>query len=216
MKKFIILTLCFLLCGCTASYEINITNGRVEEKLNVVESNSDLFDKQTDSGWTLREIFKSAATPDQYSKSDYDYKYNDDNKLSLEVSGKSYLENMNSLQVIDQCYNNASVTTINNVLTISTGNEFVCSDYYGVVDKIIIKLTTNHKVYDNNANKVNGNTYIWEFTKDSDYSINISIDKEKINSPIRINLIIIIVATIVVVSFIGLLLYKKNKKENSF
>ena len=143
MKKILInFVILFLLTGCTVKYEFSINNGKFSEKLNVVETNSELFDVKNDSGWTLRELFDPSTYLDEFSNSDYKItSLSDKNHLEIEYSSKKLDSAINS-SMLNQCYTNPTVVEQDNIITIETGNDFECYDDYDNIENIQIRFKT--------------------------------------------------------------------------
>lgn len=215
MKKIIIFIACLVLCGCDAVYKINIVDNEVTETIKITETDSSLFDKTNDAGWTLRDSFNAQVAHDDFYEEQYDYDIKEDsNKLELTGKGKTNIDLIENLSILNQCYVDFNINRIDDVIIIDTGNNFSCYDKYEYLDKIRIELTTNHKVYDNNAIEVNGNTYIWEFTKDSNHEISINLDLYETKNSINMRKVIIIAILVVLMGIFGLIMYNKNKKSN--
>ena len=103
---------------------------------------------------------------------------------------------------------------MDDVITIDTGNDFKCYEYYENLETVKVVLKTNHKVISTNADEQNGDTYIWNFSKDSNKSINVSYYKSDVKKSVNIKGIVIVLC---IVSFIGIVSYfvlKKMKKSN--
>ena len=77
--------------------------------------------------------------------------------------------------LIARCYDNQNITYENNVLKINASG-FNCYDKYSVLNNVNLNVTTNYKVLNNNADKVVGNTYTWNITKNNVSNINIERD----------------------------------------
>ena len=98
MKKYIFLILSLLLLtGCTADYELEINGDKIKEKLIVLETNVELFDKENDSGWTIRDSFNALIEEDEFSKDNYKVKsLNTETQLGIEYSNNKLESVINS------------------------------------------------------------------------------------------------------------------------
>lgn len=212
MKKVILIISLLLLTGCTANYEVNIKNNKITEKLTLIENNGLNFDKKLESGSTLRELFDSIVnSKDQYAEPVYKVNsINTNDTLGIEYNSikDKKIENLSALNT---CYKNPKVEVTNGVVTIETGNDFECYDYYELLDSVKVVINTNHKVISNNADEKKGNSYIWNITKDGNKNIKFSYN-EKINDNSKTILIIVIILLVAVISVI--LFLKKSKKNN--
>lgn len=213
IKFIIILTSILFLSGCTATYEVNIKGDKVIEKLSLIETDQSAFDTKTDTGWTLRETFESLLTSgDQFSEENYKVKsLNSDSQLGIEYSS-SYSTSILNSSVLNQCYINPSVTIVDDVVTIDTGSDFKCYEYYQSLDTIKVIFKTNHKVISTNAEIQDGDSYAWNFTKDSSKEIKISYYQSVVNSSINIFLIVTVIV-IFIALFVGIYFVIKKSKD---
>lgn len=214
MKKILLLSfILILLSGCTANYEVVIDGDKIKERLTITETDKSIFDKITDTGWTVRDSFDALLSGDEFSRQDYSIKsLNSEDQLGVKYSNDS-LESLENSSVINQCFNNPSISVEDNIVYIDTG-EFECFDLYDNLDSIRIAFKTNHKVLDTNADTIENDSYIWNITKDSNKVIKISYDSSitKINYTTYV-----VVAIIFIVLIIGLLLvFRKVKNKNNF
>lgn len=214
MKKIILLSfILILLSGCTANYEVVIDGDKIKERLTITETDKSIFDKITDTGWTVRDSFDALLSGDEFSRQDYSIKsLNSEDQLGVKYSNDS-LESLENSSVINQCFNNPSISVEDNIVYIDTG-EFECFDLYDNLDSIRIVFKTNHKVLDTNADTIENDSYIWNITKDSNKVIKISYDSSitKINYTAYV-----VVVLIFIVLIIGLLLvFRKVKNKNNF
>ena len=214
MKKILLLSfILILLSGCTANYEVVIDGDKIKERLTITETDKSIFDKITDTGWTVRDSFDALLSGDEFSRQDYNIKsLNSEDQLGVKYSNDS-LESLENSSVINQCFNNPSISVEDNIVNIDTG-EFECFDLYDNLDSIRIVFKTNHKVLDANADTIENDSYIWNITKDSNKVIKISYDSSitKINYTTYV-----VVVLIFIVLIIGLLLvFRKVKNKNNF
>lgn len=216
MKKLIIFFIgLFVLCGCSAQYEVSVNGPNVKEKLTLLEYDKSKFDIQDESGWTLRESFEALLTKDEFSKEDYSVKsLSDDNKLGVEYNKSMLLDDIKGLSILNQCYTNYSITISDDIISIDTGNNFNCFDYYDNLDTVKFIFTTNHKVISTNSIEQDGNSYIWNLTRGGDNHIMIEFSESDYTNYFKY-LYIIIPSFIIIVG--GIIIYYvsfKKKKEN--
>lgn len=218
MKKIIFLLIILLLTGCSANFNVEIKQNTIEQNIFIQANNYEL------DGTLLNTIAKNVYIDKQdttvlgrfrllnnkndnplnafvsYNINDYDYDY--------------------SLYI---CYDNQNITYSNNILKIETSNYFNCFDKYSILDDVNINVTTGYKVLENNADKVDGNTYTWNISKTNKKGIKLVLDttvdeieekeikKEKINK----NLIFIIIGILVLLGFSTVIyVYIKSNKNN--
>lgn len=214
MKKILLFTvICFFLVGCTAEYKIVLNDDKIEEKLTIIELNKTIFDKETDSGWTVRDSFESLLENDEFGQENYKVKsLTTDDQLGIEYSSSSLKTILNS-SIINQCYSNPSIIVDEDIVTISTAN-FECYDFYDNLENVKIVFETNYKVISTNADVVENDSYIWNFTKDSNKSIHITYD----SSITKTDYTIYIIISMIIIILIGILYFinKKVKIKNEF
>lgn len=214
MKCLIFLICMVLLSGCTATYEVSIKDGKVNEKLKLIETDSSIFDVRNDSGWTLRETFDAMLNGDQFSERNYKVKsLNNDNQLGLEYSSSN--DSMLNSSILNQCYINPSVNVLDGIVTIDTGSNFKCYEYYSNLDTIKVVFKTNHDIIYTNAEEIDGDSYIWKFTKDSDKQIKISYYENLTKKSFNVWNVVIIVLGVIAIGAIAYFLIKRNKENNS-
>ena len=106
--------------------------------------------------------------------------------------------------LIARCYDNQNITYENNVLKINASG-FNCYDKYNILNNVNINVTTNYKVVNNNATKVEKNTYIWNINKNNLSNINMEVDFNNKETDNKTILIILGVACLLIV--VGYFLY---------
>lgn len=217
MKKFkyvLLISLLFIVSGCTATYEVNLNDDKVIENLKISETNKQLFDSVDESGSTLRQNFKELAEPSIYSDHNYNVKVIEkEDELGLEYSSSSANSIINS-SIIQQCYINPNVKVIGDVVTINTGSNFKCFEYYNILESVKVVFKTNHEVISTNADEVDGDSYIWNFTKNSNKQIKISYYESKVKKEFNPLWVIISIIIIGLVSVFVIFIITKSKNNN--
>ena len=211
-KCFFIIVLLFILTGCTATYEINIKSNKIVEKMKVLETNVEYFDYIGNDGLTLKEQLKSFTSPSIYAEEQYKVNMIDESdKIGFNYSSSNFDSILDS-SVIKYCYVNPSLRTNDKIVTIDTGTNFKCFDYYDILESIKVVVKSDYKIISSNADEIDGNKYIWYITRDSDKRIKISYD----SSDIRINTYIYVIPFVLVflVLLASLLAIKKFRKNN--
>ncbi len=214
--KFILITMCLiLLSGCTATYEINIKDDKVIEKLSLIERDVTLFDKVSDTGSTLRQDFDALLNNDDiFSKKNYEMKsLNDSNQLGIEYSS-SWAKTIVNSSILNQCYDDFNIEIYKGIVTIETGNNFKCYDYYENLDTIRVVFKTNHKVISTNALEKDGDSYIWNFNEESNKNIRISYYEDKMDSSFDLVTIMLILTVLGIVGFIIYIIFNRIRQNN--
>lgn len=170
-KKILVLlliTFIFFLTGCDAKYEMEIKNSKITENISVsipskytekeINENIDYFGINSDSAYNQKIVKK-------------------DNESIISLSGKKlkisdFFNSSDSF--VNKCYNKVSFVLEDGKYYIGTSKGFKCLTYeYMELNNVTINIKTYHKVYDNNADKVSGNTYTWHINKDNISTSNI-------------------------------------------
>lgn len=224
MKKVKLLTLILfiiLITGCDGTYEIEIYKNKVTETTYAWYENSELnnvsaYDKTQeiaikydDNGDFLTHDSKKEIKKDNLSG------------VKLIRNYKTITEFKEDSLILGSCYIATSLTNYEDYITLKTTQEFTCFNDIKEFENIEIKIKTNHKVKEHNADKKKGHTYYWYINKDNykNKPISIKMDKDDYvfnydNEIIkRLFLIISVVGgTVLVITFIYKI-YTKNKKD---
>jgi len=215
MKKckllFIFFCLLFL-TACTAEYQLNIMGNNVNENLSSVEKNLNILDIKNDSGWTLREVFDSFTDERPFEKSDYSIeKINNEKEYGIKYNNEYSLEELDENLLIKECYPDYSLEETDTTYRIESGSNFKCFTYYQHLETLTIKVKTNHKVLENNADKVSGNVYTWNITKNGNKNIVFEFTKEYSN--FNIMYVYLGLAGIIVAIIISVIVFINKKKK---
>ena len=218
-----------LLSGCSAEVNLEIVDDKINESTVITAYENAIYSKEI-----LRTSFRNYipafardvivdTMPDEEFP---DVSYYEKSETDL---GNGYLFNYKYTFDIDEYEEartvkdgfrsyNISYDRSNNKLTLSTDNEgIIYFNDYPSLDEVIINIKTGYLVEDNNADRKDGNTYTWVFTKDSNKSINMVINMENnSNNVLGIdNGVIIIIVSLVIIAFIVFIfLMIKNNKNN--
>ena len=188
MNKIKLVVLCssiILISGCTATYNIDITENVISESLSIIETNQNTLNSSVDSSsdYTVREAIQSAI--DGYQKVYYDdYSNDDDEKLkgveyyNISSTGGSGLgvkysyeyNNINNYQrsyIVHNCYDLFKVYEEARTLKITSSNEMKCFNKYIHLDNVQVIVNTENEVVNHNADQVNNHSYIWNITKNN-------------------------------------------------
>ena len=228
-KKIFILTLIILMmCGCSVDVNIDISNNKIKESNDITVLENALYTKEI-----LRTSFRDYipiyasdlivdTVPDKpfsdvlyYNKNTTDF----GNGYIFNYSYDFDIDRYGDARTIKEGFRDYSYTYKNDIISLSTDNKgLIYFDEYKELDEVVINIKTNYLVLENNADRVNGNTYTWIFNIDSKKSINIVIDTsesgDKVLGIINVNTIITVGIIGGIVLIILCLLLLKNKKNN--
>lgn len=218
MKKILIFVFfIFFLTGCSAKIDVDISNNSINQNFLITLSSNE--SKNKTAFLTLYNSFLQVEHSSELLAN-----YNIKDKVSLdktEASIKYDLLNYDSDYALISCFDNSTIEFDNSILSIDAKN-FNCFKKYSSLDSLTIEITTEYQVQTHNADQVNGNTYIYNITKQNNKNINFSLKYEnyesKGNSVITNNnqsmMLIISLIAIIIFSLLLLFIYQKSKKNN--
>lgn len=233
----IILVLSFILCGCSATYDVEITDNKVIEDFTFIEDAS----KKND-----RNLSTSNIEGTEYSQGGevYEKLVNDELKIETQAfvnEGEKYYKktlidsdkyginykysfNLNDYRksyIANSATNKFNSLYSNGILYISTSTE-VAKEYFEnfkALDDITIHIKSSYKAKKNNADKVDGYNYYWYINranyKDKNIYIELDKDDEIFNYEGRVTIYLIVGLCIAIFAFVVIIfLSKKRKKIN--
>lgn len=213
MKKIIFLILLsFLLAGCDSQYTIEIGNNKIKESLITimpVEKNETCESKAlNECDDDSDEITNSNIFP-LINNYDAEYKltneYNEKNYISSRTFDFTY-ENFKDSYVLNNCFENFKYEYKKGNIYI---NAIGFTNCYNNSD-ITVKVITSHKVIESNADKREGNTYIWNINNTNYLSKDFSIKVQSFTLKPVFNWIFIIAPVLLISAFF----IKKSQKIN--
>lgn len=214
MKKILIIFILIFLTGCSAEYNLNISNNSFKENINVTIPNNMIPEKEeskTELGIEkddqltpfLEEKTNSLMNSDKFYKKKIK-KLNDYTQVNM--SYKYNENNFKEANSINLCFEYPELDFTENYY-INLQGKFYC--LYG--DSVDIKIKTNNKVLFNNADEKIGNVYVWHIDESKIDFVDIKIEVSK---GISIWLIIGIVSGLILLGAIGFCIYKIYIKSN--
>lgn len=227
LKIFIFLCLVLLLSGCSVEYDLTLNDDfTVSEKVVATEKTKRMEALTKQKGKQavnyLYNMFKRNGEDITLTSRDDDY-----NTYATAIISHDDINDYAS-KFSSDVFDNVNVTKDGNIITFSTEQkELLSSDtnYSLLYDDITVNITIPFEVINNNADKVNGNTYTWNIKKDSDYKtiefsykegnkkdeVNINVNNETYNIHYGV---IIAIGIVIIIGSIVLFVYIKNKKNN--
>lgn len=215
--KYLLLLLVFCLTGCDVTYNLTITDDYM------LESVSFWYDNTKENEEILNQYLKTnhqayfdmdTSTTRYYDKK----KITDDGKIGMNLEYQYDENNLEKSSLIDKCYYKKTVINTDEQIVISTDDVVSCmyTDDVKQFDSLTINIKTDLEVTENNADKVDGNTYTWVINEENyqKHPIQMRIKKgtdEGFNFWISIIVIIILLLIIAIFSYYT---YLKNKKRN--
>lgn len=222
MKKIILLLIAiFLVTGCSGKYELEIKNKKVIEKTTALYNKTDV---NKDPYEYTKEL--SLKYDDNGDFLRYDEKKNIYSKNSIGVELSNFYNSIEEFKqfskILNYCYNAKNITSVNNMITIKTSNEFTCFNTVEEIDEVTIAIKSNHKLKETNADKRRGATYYWYINKDNYKEKPISLvlySNKKVwyyDILKKLILIILVISVTVLIAFTGYKLYRKREDNVNF
>lgn len=224
-KCLILVFLIFMMCGCTAEVNLDISDNKIRESVDITFYQNVLYPKDI-----IKTSFRNYipvyaknlivdTMPDEplegidyYTKKETDlgngYKFN----YSYDFNINEYKE----ARTVKDGFRSYNITFNQDDHTISLFAEgtLLYFNEYPELEEVKINIKTDYLVKENNADNVKDNTYTWVFKKDDVKSINMLIDTSDVVKNVDNTNIIIIASILIVIGFIFLLLLLKNKRNN--
>lgn len=170
LKKAILFLFVIILCGCKASYYIDIDDGFKEDVKITFDGAEDYND---DVKFTFDNIalFDSdnvenidGSLPSSINKYEFTY---DSSKKELYSSHKfNTAKDLSRSSFFNSCFKNVKYQT-GIISSIQTSNNFMCFERFLNLDEVTISIHTTKQVLDNNADSVSSGTYTWTFNKNN-------------------------------------------------
>ena len=217
MKKIICLLMIFVLTGCGAKYQINITDNKIEENINISiipnsNSSEDLVEMEVNSLDFINYIDKmDIKVLENGSSAIYDKLVTSDNGVyNINLKHTYDKEDYANSRVINECFENHIVTFNGKKTYIHLSGQFYCYDN----EDIEIVVNSKNKVESSNG-KRSGNSYKWIINGENYNNVDIEIkisDKDKVRYYIYFTVVIIAFVSLV---FFGAKFYNSYINRNS-
>ena len=229
VKYLLLVVLIFMMCGCTAEVNLDISPDKINESVNITFYQNVLYPKDIikTSFRNYIPIYASDVIVDTEPDQPHsDIKYYEKTETDL---GNGYLFNYRynfdigkykEARTVKDGFRsyNIDVDEDNQTISLSTDSDGILYfDDYPLLEKVTINIKTDYLVEENNADSITGNTYTWGFDRDSKKSINMVINTaQNLNLSVfeRSSNIIILITIGLVVFLIFFLLFIKYKKNN--
>ena len=203
MKRYILLIgIVFLLSGCSANYDLEIYNNKVIEEFSfydnpnkiISESSEDeeldgvedeILDQNISYKTKIDNFFKENAQAFKNSGNQFLDKeiINKDSNYGIKFSYEYSNANYNEAYIPSTFVKYFNYLTEKDTYILSTGEGMLETVYttHKDLDKFTIHLKTNHKVKNNNADRVDGYNYYWDVNRFNyrDKSVYVELYKDK-------------------------------------
>ncbi len=229
-KKFLMLlpVLLILITGCSAEYKLNIKSDYdVSENLtinniNFTENQKKIYEtngitKNINDGCFI-DYDVEPSVGDSIKNSDEYYKLTFENRIA-NAKGSIYLDNLKNSRIANSFFGKINVSNDEQQYLIYGYDGFEGFIMYPELSDVTIKIKVHNKVIDHDADKVIGNTYYWNFNKNTSNKKTLYIRVNKLEKAIpekiSINgIIIVIIILMIVVLLIVKYLISLKRRNN--
>lgn len=185
MKKRILILMIILLLttGCTCEYNLTIEENSYKEEIIIIGSTSDeisSFNNKWEIPINKEEYNNINLEPDSnggFTGEIYNYKLNNSRlTFNYNFNRSQYINST----AVSNCYDMLTITNSNNRTVISTSSNNKCFENHPPLNNIKIRIKVDKPVISNNADSINGNTYIWNINKSNanEKSINLILGNQ--------------------------------------
>ena len=218
MKKFVLLILILLVSGCTTEYNLTIENNKFKEDIKIGISKSLIDNTSTMPGVEKDDqltpfIENPVSAFFSENNKNYEKKVEEnENEYNINLKYNYTFNEFKGANSINSCFENIEMLG-EDVYYINLSGNFYC--LYS--DSVDIKIKTNNKVTKHNADRKEGNTYIWNIHNGNANNVDILFEVSKnIKNKSIILEISIIVVLLIILGVVLKVIKKKNIENNKF
>lgn len=210
MKKFLLILLVFIFCGCSAEYNLDIKNDNYNETIKI----SFPSDKKEEYANYITNNL--SVKSNVYAEKIYNSKIEDDSFDTRLTYNNVYSLNEYKNSPISSMFEKFRVDEENGVYSIIGENFSGFGDFEVHADEYTININTDYKVLKTNADKRIGNKYTWIINKKNYKNKSIVFEYSKTNQKINIFSIIkpIIISFIIASLIIFIVFILDERKKN--
>ncbi len=220
MKKIILLLLVFLLCGCSAEYQLNIKGDKIEENINLSINNAEIIDEELAPDMSLKskdsiEYLKNGSLYPVLNNQIDTYERNVSDVDNVTTISLKYLYKKDQFQnskVINECFEKKDISVDKGKISIHLYGKFSCLE--NNASALDFKIVTSNKV--NSANIEYGildNEYVWKIDSTNVNDVDIQIDLSTESKYMYYGARIVGILIIVLVAGAALYAYTKISKR---
>ena len=209
IKHILLVFSIIVLCGCRATYKLEIKNGVFKENISINDLNDSNLSYFNDNKFYA--VMNGASSFIEYKK-------------KIKNNNVNFTHNYNNTDynystALKTCFSAYNVIDEKGYYLISTSKGVKCAveEDRDLLDSIDIIIKTNHIVKENNADEVKKHEYIWHFNKDnySDGNVYLKITKNKYvsNNNNEDTILIIIICSLSIAIIISVIIILKKVKK---
>lgn len=175
MKILVLIIMAFFLSGCTADYELTITeDNQVHESILVHSTNSTESKQLSENVWPLKVYYMDPDVGENPEKIEGVTYYNDNLFFEKGFYHRNLtytypIDTFSSANSIQSCYENFYVTEDKkeDSITLSTSPEFLCMDLYPNLTEVNVQIKVEKPVLYSNASSSHDSIYEWKITPEN-------------------------------------------------
>jgi len=217
LKKILLVFMLIFLTGCSTEYTLTVSNDSFKENIDVVIP-KDIIPIETqeiiDAGIEIddqitpfiKDKTASLITNDKYYKKKY-IEYDDYYSINMKYTYNE--ENFKNSNSVNLCFEYPELDFSENYY-INLQGKFYC--LYS--DSVDIKINTKNKVYYNNADEIDGNTYIWHINESNVDYVDIKIEIDKGISKTIFVYIGVAIVLLIAILFVVYKVFMKSRENN--
>lgn len=222
MKKYFLILIVLLLCGCSAEYQLKIDGSKISEEINFSVVPAQFKEEELAPDLSIYskdslEYLKNADIPAIQGSQKYIYEKTvteQDNLLYINLKYNYQNDQLQDSRVLNECFENNEIQMDKGKISIHLSGKFQCLNDSS--DSAKFKIVTNNKVESANINYgVLDNEYVWEIDFTNRNNVDIQIDMLTESKYQYYGIRIIIGAVLLIMVGIGIFMYYKisNRKD---
>jgi PBP1b-binding outer membrane lipoprotein LpoB len=219
MKKNIIILIISILflTGCTSEYTLEFSNKKIKENITVDILDSDIPNQNTQQVAEVDDSITPFIENDQYPFMDNTEKKYIKKVTSIDGGKRVNLKytyshnDFKNSKTYNMCFEKKSFNELRKGYSLNFSGKFYCR----YTDEVAIKIKTNNVVINHNADKVEGNTYIWYINSKNVDDVNISMELSNKVTYSKYIIYGILGIVAVVLLFAGLKIYEIIKTRDN-
>ena len=207
-KLLIMLISIFMITGCNVEYDLDFYNGEFSDTINL--GRIDVKEGEQFEIVNIESIIDQNGYYNVEQEDDYWY-----------LSYKYNIDEYKRSEVLNKCFDYSNVDYGEDYYYISASG-FKCLDYNNFqIDSITVRFKSDLEIEESNEDEIISGNYVWTFDKsnpDKDIYIKLkrntngTTDDNEDSNKDTIRLIVLIVFTIIIITFGIYMMFKKNKK----
>ena len=174
MKKIYLILALLLLSGCSINYNLDIEDDGLFKEIITGTVTSKELDDTNSTNVDIYSYSLNTATPLIDNKGQYKKEITDKNKYKEFKYTYTFDNNYKSSNILNTCFTYVLFDESEDYYNIDLYGPFKCM----YSDKINISVTSKYAITDNNADKVNKNTYTWTIKDKVNANIHLEVNKK--------------------------------------